>query len=147
MKYPMTVETKFVSTVKRRSFFFPHTGQTLTSIMMWDHTCLSQTFTLWLQSHVVLTFKLFYILGSMTSRLQSPAPRVRKSPRAVASSVGGSTSLSLKPAARNSSELISITRGGRDVSTSGGHSWNVSPDTSSSTLLSHRLMTRTQSPL
>jgi hypothetical protein len=51
----------------------------------------------------------------------------------------------LKPAARNSLELINIATGGRDVSTSGVHSWNVSPDASSCTLLSHRLMTRTYS--
>jgi hypothetical protein len=58
-----------------------------------------------------------------------------------------STSLSLKPAARHSLELISIATGGRDVSTSGVHSWNVSPDASSSTLLSQRLMTRAESLL
>ena len=49
-------------------------------------------------------------------------------------SAGDSTSLSLEPAARNSLELITIATGGRDVSTSGVHSWNVSPDESSSTL-------------
>jgi len=72
------------------------------------------------------------LLGPIPSRLRSPAPRVRT--RAAASRAGGSTSLSLKPAARNSLELISIATGGRDVSTSGVHSWNVSPDASSSTL-------------
>jgi hypothetical protein len=46
------------------------------------------------------------LLGPIPSRLRSPAPRVRT--RAAASSDGGSTSLSLKPAARNSLELISI---------------------------------------
>jgi hypothetical protein len=66
----------------------------------------------------------------MTSRLHSPAPRVRT--RAAASSAGGSTSLCLKPEALNSLELISIAAGGRDVSTSGVHCRNVSPDTSSS---------------
>jgi hypothetical protein len=86
------------------------------------------------------------LLGSIPSRLHSPAPRVHKSPRVSDSSVGGSTSLSLKPAPRNSLELISIVTGDRDVSTSGVHSWNVSPDTSSSTLLRHHLMTRSQSP-
>jgi hypothetical protein len=85
------------------------------------------------------------LLGPMPSRLRSPAPRVRT--RAAASSAGGNTSLSLKPAARNSLELISIATGGRDVSTSGVPSWNVSPDASSSTLLSHRLMTRAESLL
>jgi hypothetical protein len=85
------------------------------------------------------------LLGPMTSRLRSPAPRVRT--RAAGSSTGRNTSLSLKPAARNSLELISLATGGRDVSTSGVHSWNVSPDASSSTLLSHRLMTRAESLL
>jgi hypothetical protein len=37
---------------------------------------------------------------------------------------GGVTSLNLKPVAHNSLELISIATGGRDVSTSGVHSWN-----------------------
>jgi len=39
------------------------------------------------------------LLGPMPSRLRSPAPLVRKPPRAAASSAGGITSLSLKPAA------------------------------------------------
>ena len=78
------------------------------------------------------------LLGPIPSRLRSPTPRVRT--RADASSAGVS-------AARNSLELISIATGGRDVSTSGVHSWNVSPDASSSTLLSHRLMTRAESLL
>jgi hypothetical protein len=82
------------------------------------------------------------LLGPIPSRLRSPAPRVRKPPRAAASSAGGSTSLSLKPVVCNSLELISIATGARDVSTSGVHSWNMSPDASSSTLFSHRLMTR-----
>ncbi len=38
------------------------------------------------------------LLGPIPSRLRSPAPRVRT--RAAVSSVGGNTSLSLKPAAR-----------------------------------------------
>jgi hypothetical protein len=50
--------------------------------------------------------------------------------------------LTLKPTVRNSMELISIVTGGRDVSTSDVHSWNVSPDVSSYTLLRHHLMTR-----
>ncbi len=53
------------------------------------------------------------LLGPIPSRFHSQAPRVRT--RATASSVGGSTSLSLKPAARNSLELINIATGGRDV--------------------------------
>ena len=84
------------------------------------------------------------LLGTMSSRLHCPTPRVRNPPRVTptVSSTGGITSLSLKPAAHNSLELIRITTGVRDVSTSGVHSWNVSPDASSSTLLSHHLMTR-----
>jgi hypothetical protein len=46
------------------------------------------------------------LLVSMPSRLRSPAPRVRQPPRATGSSAGGITSLSLKPAARNSLDLI-----------------------------------------
>ena len=74
------------------------------------------------------------LLGPMPSRRRSPTPRVRKPPRVSVSSTGGSTSLSLKPEACNSLELIIIATGDRDVSTSGVHSWNVSPDVSSSTL-------------
>ena len=50
--------------------------------------------------------------------------------------------LSLKSETLNWLELMIIVTGDRDVSTSGVHSWNVCPDTSSSTLLSHRLITR-----
>jgi hypothetical protein len=82
------------------------------------------------------------LLGPIPSRLHSPAPHVRKPPRETDSSSGGSTSLTLKPTVRNSMELISIVTGGRDVSTSDVHSWNVSPDVSSYTLLRHHLMTR-----
>jgi hypothetical protein len=87
------------------------------------------------------------LLGSIPSRLRSPDPRDGKTPCASVSSVGWRTSLNLKPPTRNSLELIRIDTGDRDVSTSGVHCWNVSPDESSSTLLSHRLMTRSQSPL
>ncbi len=87
------------------------------------------------------------LLGPMLSRLRSPAPRVCKPPRAAGSSGGGSTSLSLKPAARNSLEFMIIATGGRHVSTSGVHSSKVSPDVSSSSLLSHRLITRARSCL
>ncbi len=48
--------------------------------------------------------------------------------REPTSSDGGNTSLSWKLETRNSLELISITTGDRDVSTSGVHSWKVSPD-------------------
>jgi hypothetical protein len=88
------------------------------------------------------------LVGPIPSRLRSPDPRVRKPPRAAVSSAGGRTkrtSLSLKPAAHNSLELINIVTGGRDVSTSGVYYWNVSPDAFSSTLLSQRLMTRAES--
>ncbi len=68
------------------------------------------------------------LLGPMTTRLHSPVPRVRKSPRAGVLSVVGNTFLNLKPVSRNSLELVIISTGGRDVSTSGVHSWNVSPD-------------------
>ncbi len=84
-------------------------------------------------------------LGPIPSRRHSPAPRVCQPSHTVVSSDGGNTSLSLKPVVRNSLELISVTTGDRDVSTSGVHSWNVSPDVSSSTLLSHHLMTRERS--
>jgi hypothetical protein len=87
------------------------------------------------------------LLGHIPSRLRSPDPRVCMTPRAATSSSGVNTSLSLKPAGRNSLKLITITTGVRDVSTSGVHSWNVSPETSSSTLLSHHLMTRARSLL
>ena len=63
--------------------------------------------------------------------------------------VGGNTFLNLKPEAHNSLELIVIDTGDREVSTCcvGSHSWNVDPDTSSSTLLIHRLITRVRPPL
>ena len=53
-----------------------------------------------------------YRLRPMPSRRSSPAPRVRLPPRAAASSSGGSTSLRLKPAPRNSLELMIIAAGG-----------------------------------
>jgi hypothetical protein len=74
--------------------------------------------------------------GPIPSRLHSPTPHVLTGE--TVSSATGITSLSLKPATHNSLELISVATGGRDVSTSGVHSWNVSPDTSSSTLVTHR---------
>ena len=70
-------------------------------------------------------------LGSIPSRLHSPTSRVRKPPHTTVLSVRGSTSLILKPETRNWLGLMIIVSGGRDVSTSGVHSWNVSPDTSS----------------
>ena len=71
----------------------------------------------------------------MPSRLRSSAPHVRKPPRVPASGAGGSTLLSLKPVARNFLELIIMATGGLNVSTSGVHSWNVSPDVRSHTLV------------
>jgi hypothetical protein len=88
--------------------------------------------------------------GPIPSRLRSPAPRVCNPPRAVASSVGGNTSLSLKPAARNSLELIRIDTGDRDQCVNvrrpllERESWRIL-GWSSSTLLSQRLMTREES--
>jgi hypothetical protein len=64
-------------------------------------------------------FKTFRDQTLQSSRLRSPFPRVRKPPRVVASSDGGNTSLSLKPEARNSLELINIVTGGRDLITRG----------------------------
>ena len=80
---------------------------------------------------------------------RKPAPRVRIPPRAADSSCGGSTSLSLKPAALNSLELMIMATGSWDVSASlaGSHSSNVSPEASSSTRFNHLLMTRAWSPL
>ena len=55
------------------------------------------------------------LLGLIPSRLRSPTPRVRKSPRVTVSSAGGNTFLTLKPEARDSLELIIIDTGDRDV--------------------------------
>jgi hypothetical protein len=86
-------------------------------------------------------------LGPIPSRLHSPAPHVHKPTCTTDSSDVGITSLSLKPETRNSLEFTIIDTSDRDLSTFGVHSWNVSPDTSSSILLSHHVLMRAQSPL
>jgi hypothetical protein len=77
------------------------------------------------------------LLGPIPSRLHSPTPRVPNPPREVVSSDEGNTSLILKPVDRRSLELIRMSTGGRDVSTSGVQSWNVSPDSSSNSRLNY----------
>ena len=74
------------------------------------------------------------LLGPIPSSLRIPAPRMRKPARADPSRAGERTSLSLKPAERNSLELITIATSGRALSTCcvGTHSRNVSPDAASS---------------
>ncbi len=75
-------------------------------------------------------------------------PRVRRSPRAVASSCRGITSLRSNPVTRISEELTIIATGAWEasVSTDGSHSSKVRPEVSSSTRCSHTSTTRAQSP-
>ena len=86
-------------------------------------------------------------LGHIPSSWRIPAPRVDLR-RAAASSSGGNTSRSVKPAALNSLELIIIATGICKKSTFsvGFHSSHVRPDAFSSTRFNHRLITRARLP-
>jgi len=88
------------------------------------------------------------LLGPTPWSWRRPAPYLRLPPRASASSAGEITSLSVKPAARNSDELMSIATGGCEVSAScvRFHSSKVKL-ASSSTQLSHCSTTRACWPL
>jgi hypothetical protein len=77
------------------------------------------------------------------------APRVRRSPQDTTSRCRDLTSARGKSVARNSLELTIIATGAlvSSVPTKGSHSWNVSPDKSSTTRCNHNLNWHLHYPL